>query len=290
MIYSRALLGFEWWLRHIDFRGKRRLIERLSYSYKSTRTLSIGRNAYLLLNMSDALQRKMWLDKYEDEDTAFLIRLVKPKTVFIDIGANIGWFTIHVGDCFRGIGQGEVIAFEPDPHNLRQLEHNIKLSGLSNVQLYQQAVSDMVGIGRFKASDPTVNSGWGGLTNKPLESEDVIEVEITTLDQLLSDESSNARSLPISVIKIDVEGHEMEVLQGAHQLLTKFNPALMIEMGHLHPPEAYATLLAQYGYGAYLANGKMGDEALKPQGKGPWNVFFLGKKDIDRIGFSEVKK
>ena len=140
-------------------------------------------------------------------------------SVFIDIGANVGNHTIGLCDHFL-----HCHAFEPDPKNFCLLEVNTAQK--QNITCYPLALSDRDGISKLR-QDP-FNTGKSHIVGNSLaqlasEQECLIEVETKRLD------SERLVSEPISLIKIDVEGHELQVLQGARQLLIKQKPAILIE-------------------------------------------------------------
>jgi FkbM family methyltransferase len=142
---------------------------------------------------------------------------VRPKSVVIDVGANVGFFTLHFASWVTE--GGRVIALEPEAVNYARLQHAITKAGLSAVvETVQAAVAETSGEGRLE-----VNPGHPG--DHKLATEGVA-VAMTTIDDLLA-----ARGWPeVSLIKIDVQGAEARVLAGAHQTLERFRPALFLEL------------------------------------------------------------
>ena len=269
----RLVAWMESLLQRTNFRGKRRPISSLPYPHGSIRDLRINNIALMRLDLADPLQRIMWMDGYERLDTEFIFKFLRPATTFVDVGANVGWFTIHAADWLRE--NGRVIAFEPDPQNVEQLSANIELSQLSNVFLHKCAVSNRIGRAAFHNTSRVQNSGWGHLVNNnDSKDQDILQVSVTTLDEALKE--TTIENWPIGCIKIDVEGHELQVLSGAQQTLAHFRPVLMIEVGHSSESSSdkIAEFLNPFGYYPRLSTGERGLEALKPHGKGPYNVFF----------------
>lgn len=151
----------------------------------------------------------------EEYSTAFFEKVLEPGDVFVDIGANVGYFT-RIGA--RLVGEkGAVYAFEPMPAALRVLKENIKSVG--NVKLYETALSDERGAGEFSVNKHGDTSSLG-VNPGAIRT---IQVPIDTLDNALK---SNNR---IDVIKIDVEGYEFEVLRGATAVLARHKPLLYFE-------------------------------------------------------------
>jgi FkbM family methyltransferase len=170
---------------------------------------------------------RIWLGFYEPETTDLLLRLIKPGSVVYDIGANVG---VHTLLASRLAGNtGRVVAFEPLPRNLVFLREHARLNRLANVEIVGAAVSDDVGEHQFDAHDsPSMGRlGWGSL-----------KVKVVSLDGFGGDPD---------VIKIDVEGAEAEVLRGAHDLLRRCRPALLVALHDDRGPEC-VRLLSDAGY------------------------------------------
>lgn len=139
-----------------------------------------------------------------------------------DIGANIGYYTLFFSQL---VSEGRVIAFEPDPVNFRYLLKNKELNKLTNVTLINKGVSSKTGMSEFYQDVSTgrtsslENDAWHPNATKLNR----LVVENTTLN-----ESSKVYGQP-DIIKCDVEGHELEVLLGADQVLIN-NPMLILEV------------------------------------------------------------
>jgi FkbM family methyltransferase len=159
---------------------------------------------------------------FERAEVETLMDAARPGTVAVDVGANVGIFTIPLG---RAVGtDGAVWAFEPLPDNLDRLRANIAENRLANVSLFEAAASDTEGTLSFHvAGDSAYGStrevfqGWG--TGRTLE---VPGVRLDT--------EWRARGMPrVSVIKIDVEGDERAVLRGAREVIRRCRPVLLLE-------------------------------------------------------------
>ena len=136
----------------------------------------------------------------------------------IDVGANIGFFTVRFA-AWVGSG-GCVIAIEPEAENLGALRQRIEKHGIENrVRIVPAVVINTRGTAHLK-----VNPDHPGDHSV---AETGVEVAAVTIDDLVRDE--NVRTL--SLIKIDVQGAEMLVLEGARETLTKMRPTLLIEVG-----------------------------------------------------------
>lgn len=137
--------------------------------------------------------------------------------VFVDIGSNIGNHTLFFAKFCQ---PKHVISVEPVPASAVLQREVLHLNGLEKrVTIHECAISDRVGRGAMRPweTNPCYFAG-----SQTLEDGD--EVDVTTLDELLSDVRH------INLIKIDVEGRELDVLRGAGQILARERPALFIEM------------------------------------------------------------
>jgi FkbM family methyltransferase len=149
--------------------------------------------------------------RYEEENLEILLSFVKDNTVFLDIGANIGFFTLQVGK--RVSGNGSIYSFEPHPKLLNLLRWNVHLNGLSRtVTCFPFGLSDQNSAAKF--SYPVGHLGGGAVGDLPNSlNHDVINSEIRRLDDVLGPKFS------CDLVKIDVEGHELNVLKGMRQIV-----------------------------------------------------------------------
>jgi FkbM family methyltransferase len=152
---------------------------------------------------------------YEPHVTGAIEHALKPGGVFLDIGANIGYYTL-LAAARVGSG-GKVIAFEPNPRNCELLGKSVELNRFANVTLHSYAVSDQAGSFGFSADDSN-----GRLTAGEQEIAQ-FQVETVVLDQFLAQEKR------IDVIKMDIEGFEGKALQGMKQLIRRHTPVIISE-------------------------------------------------------------
>ncbi len=156
---------------------------------------------------------------YEPTVVAFILSQLKAGFVFVDIGANIGVFTVPAA---KRIGpSGHVLAIEPSPRIFSYLKQNVTLNKLSNVGLRQcAAFSKNEKMLPFYEA-PIGHFGMGALA--PQFRADPIFVQAQTLDNMLNEQGIGH----VDVIKVDVEGFEAMVFQGAERLLTGNSPPLI---------------------------------------------------------------
>lgn len=153
---------------------------------------------------------------YDLAVSEILYRLIQPDDTVLDIGANIG-FTASI--CSHRAGpNGKVHLFEPNVRLHQQLENNISLFSFDNVVLHKIGLSNEVGIAQLiMPSYFEGNNGVSYIGNTFKDNDEVIDININTLDSMFSDQENFFCKLA----KIDVEGHELQVLLGADHLLNK---------------------------------------------------------------------
>ncbi|MGW5638164.1 FkbM family methyltransferase [Streptomyces sp. NPDC003832] len=137
----------------------------------------------------------------------------------IDVGANVGYFTVPAA---RTVGpRGRVVAVEPVPSNLPLLTDNLRLNGITNTEVVEAAVVSRPGPVTMHRSSFT--NARGSLLRNACATGDPVLVEGTTLDAL-------AETLDrVDLVKIDAEGADLDVLLGAEELLRTRRPHLVVE-------------------------------------------------------------
>lgn len=210
MLYAAAVLN--------PFRKTIRARESLlGLAFNAYKRDVIGRSIFKTGGHEPAVSK--WLiSKYRDKEG-----------LFIDVGANLGYFTCLLS---RTISPKScVYAFEPEPENLALLESNVAINGLQNVTIYPIALGEKNSVARlnvYKESNRGRHSLQGQSTGR------TIEVTVKTLDDLLT-LTHEPGDLPwIEFMKIDVEGHESHVLRGGAEaikrtrcLMLEYSPYLM---------------------------------------------------------------
>lgn len=154
------------------------------------------------------------------DERATLERLVRPGMTVLDVGGNIGVYTVLLS---RLVGpSGRIITFEPDPDLFACLQANCTRNGCANVEAHNLALgrqADRLVLRRLILNSGDNTLGRGGSTHFRSE----VAVEVAALDRLLP-------ALKPALVKIDVQGWELEVLRGMEQLLTGSPaPALLLE-------------------------------------------------------------
>jgi FkbM family methyltransferase len=173
-----------------------------------------------------------------------LDRLVHPGATVVDVGANIGYNTVHAA---RLAGpRGRVVAIEPTPDNLEVLRRNVAASGLDNI------VVEPVAAGRAAGTRDLFVRGEKSAVNSLFPDScyahvtDVIPVSVVPLDELVAG--------AVDVVKIDVEGAELDVLEGMPRILQARRTALIVEWHPLlqqlagYAPDALPHWLLERGW------------------------------------------
>ena len=217
---------------------------------------------------------------------AVVARLIRPGEVVVDAGANIGYVSMLLA---RWVGPtGRVYSFEPMPETFAFLAHNMRVLGLAQVRPNCLALSARAGEGRMAV--PEYPQGGENFYEAHLVPADAGAaagardgIQLRRLDDALQDESC-----PVSFMKVDVEGHEWELAQGAVRRLAADRPALFVEMSGPPRGEGASAQLTRYleglGYAAYWLDG----DVLKPVGPAdhPVDAFFLTAAHRARVGLS----
>lgn len=235
-------------------------LARLSASGLATKEIMPG--ILMQLDLNDWLQRLYYLGEIDHGAFALLKKYVPVGATVIDVGAHVGMYTCLIA---RHVGRtGTVIAFEPMPDCVTQLRRNIVLGNLHNVEIWPVAVSNKTG--RVNLYVPPAHPGGpSGATkvHNPGRWNRIASVEAVTLDGCF-------RGDRLDFVKIDVEGHEARVLEGALDLVTCFRPVILCEVSQATAAEVLE-IMRPHGYGAFavMANG-----ALDPLAQLPARAWF----------------
>ena len=195
---------------------------------------------------------------WEIEESNFLKKFLKKEMNVIDIGANIGYYTIlfskWIGD------KGNVFAFEPDPNSFDILTKNVSVNNCNNVSLYQNSISEKEGLTSLFVNykDPGDNRIMDFYAYDGDDGRQKIETRMVTLDSIIDKDKK------IDLIKMDIQGAEMLALLGMKRtidaneklnLFVEFWPYGIEKSGFL--PEDFIEKIKSFGFKIYyLENGK----------------------------------
>jgi FkbM family methyltransferase len=206
--------------------------------------------------ISDGVKMKVRLDSDDDigawagefdpeEETAVFLPLLREGMTVLDIGANVGFFSLLIA---QRVGKtGRVYAFEPVPSIFARLKENIALNGFENIVPVQIAISSSSG-----RANMAVYHGSSSLFRRV--SGEVVEVPIERLDDFVEGEGIER----VDAIKLDVEGAELHVIRGADKTIRRFKPIMMVEINPdtlkaagTTPQELFDAIVS-YGYKAHV--------------------------------------
>jgi FkbM family methyltransferase len=209
------------------------------YQYK-TNSIRLARvkGITMRLDISDYVGHYLYFG-FKDVSFEGLMKHVKPGDIILDVGANIGFTALSMAK-LNSPG-GVVYAFEPDPFNFEQLKQNISLNTLPSVKIFN------VGLGtkkeQLKLAVNTSNNR-GGNRIKHNAQQNFNLVDILPLDEFIDAHQLHSASL----VKIDVEGFEYNVLKGAENFLRKQHPVLFIELDDNNLKEQGSSAKELIGY------------------------------------------
>jgi len=178
----------------------------------------------MLLRIEDMTQETILLeDGWDPLLTQFTRKTLGPGAVFIDVGANVGYFSLIAAQCVGD--SGRVVAIEPNPSVADQLKGNVERSKLSNVIIEQTACSDSSSTLTLYIPDES-KLGQASLSKSNAGGVKSVQVRSVTLDQLIRDHALET----VTFVKIDVEGAELIVLRGMTDTLRRLRPIIVLEL------------------------------------------------------------
>jgi FkbM family methyltransferase len=180
------------------------------------------------LAQGGALDHELMYNQFEQAELSFVQRMLKPGMTVVDIGAHHGLYTLLASKC---VGRrGQVLAFEPSPREGRRLQKHLRLNRRRNVEVDARAVADNAGEAELHVVDNYRD--WGNSLRPPSLPEAVHSVRVKTcrLDDALAEKGIRS----VDFIKLDTEGAELAVLEGAQRLLRRApRPVILAEVQDL---------------------------------------------------------
>jgi FkbM family methyltransferase len=190
------------------------------------------------LAVSNLERPSFFLGRYEPYIVTTLRERIQPGMVVYDVGAHIGYLTLVMS---RLVGStGRVLSFEPDPRNREAL--NANASEMSNVKVFPLAIDGELGEVQF------ATFGYS-LVGRIADADTPGDATMVTVQAVPLDHLINDRGEPVpQFIKIDVEGREVNVLEGAHSVLNEHRPTVIVETRRWSTFPEVASLMAGCGY------------------------------------------
>jgi FkbM family methyltransferase len=188
-------------------------------------SFSVSPSIQISLDPADELSQHIYSGAFEWEEREWLAGVLKPGDVFYDIGANIGYFSLLASEWCGS--NGKVISFEPVSKTFNRLKKNIQENpGLNNIRFFQVAASDLEEEREIYIS-LNGKDAWNSLAGNAVAKQEATTEKIKTIPV---DRIREKENLPApTIMKIDVEGWEVHVLQGAMETLRISRPKLLIE-------------------------------------------------------------
>lgn len=231
------------WIKHIPLvAGLQRLYFRKFLSGREfLHEINAGPARGLIYPISLPLDKAIWAGTYESDLASAVVAAVNQGDVCYDVGAYRGFFS----GVFALAGAGEVIAFEPFPDNYAQLQRLAASNPQLPLRLERIALGREEGLAEFNVMP---DSSMGKLAGSSFQTDapraSVLQVPLRTIDGLISENGYP----PPQIMKIDVEGTEADLLQGAMKTLQTVRPILFIEAHSQELANKCTELLEGIGY------------------------------------------
>ena len=239
---------------------------------------------FKLRGSSSVHHRSMQEGAFEEEETSIIRQHLIQSDVFIDVGANIGFYS-----CLARSLEKQVIAIEPLSRNLDYLYANLLVNNWNDVEVYPMGVSDRPGLAVLYGASSTgasLISNWAGASKRFRRV-----ISLTTLDILLSGRFAGRKLL----IKIDVEGVEYQVLTGALKTMkTTHHPTWLIEicLNEFYPsgnnPNYAATFELFWRNGYEVRTADRSNRIILPEDVDRWSK--AGRSDSGVINYLFIPK
>ncbi|MCE9552270.1 MAG: FkbM family methyltransferase [Planctomycetes bacterium] len=226
------------------------------FGYKLGRRVVKTKHGFLMdLDLSDWLGQHVYVTgDYEDYTGRVLSSLISPGGTFLDVGANVGFFSLLASQCVGT--NGKVIAFEPVPAVRKEFLRNLQINGIHNVVIREEAVSSQEGEAKVYVG-PQNHRGTSSLRSSARGlASDQVSIHTIDLDSALPE----SVAMGVSVLKIDIEGAESLAVQGMRRLLESRHPDIIIEMSDHFLREFGSSgqdlhdTITAYGYRMYWIN------------------------------------
>lgn len=194
-------------LRPFHFRGKLRLLGSIAPRSGERTVRVFGYD--VRLDLGEAIQRWIYLGAFEPVETAAVRSWLRPGMTFVDVGANFGYFTLLAAS--RVGAGGRVLAVEPSPYASRRLAETVRRNPLPQVEVFHLGLSSEAGtldlyLPPSGFHSPTMSASSGG---------EPVAVPVGRLDEYMEEWGVET----VDLMKLDVEGHEPYVLEGASRVL-----------------------------------------------------------------------
>jgi autotransporter strand-loop-strand O-heptosyltransferase len=227
-----------------DLKTSSEVAERITTAVEalSPYVLANTRHGPMLANQSDFYIGHGLIDhgEYSEIELQFLLRLIDRPGLILEVGANTGSHTIALAKRAAAVG-AQMIAFEPQPFIFQNLCANLALNGIDNVVAWPWACSNSAGTVYFNEPDYKATGNFGAVSMSDESGPNTIAVPCVRLDDVIGER-------PVALIKVDVEGFEEWVLQGASQILKVHRPLIYFENDRVDRSASLIEWLWSQGY------------------------------------------
>jgi FkbM family methyltransferase len=211
-----------WVLRRLSFRGQGRLASRIPVPRFGERLVGFPHGLRLRLDLRDPVQRDYLVGIYDRHEFALVRRVLQDGGDVVDVGAHVGAYSVVASLAERGM-RGRVAAVEPNAAARRRLLANLRLNRCENVTVIPAAASSCEGETTLYVPREG-QSSWATLEPDRVDDVEGVRVAQTTVDAVVEQ-----LGLEPVLLKIDVEGRELDVLDGAEVVLRK-RPVILAEV------------------------------------------------------------
>jgi FkbM family methyltransferase len=233
------------WIFFNPSQAFRRILQKISPEPRKILKLQTAWGGLIWCDSQKEIGRSIfWRGIFDLVLSEVLVRLLEPGSTFVDAGANIGYMSVLAARIVKSTGN--VISFEPNPDIIPILQQNVILSAEDplNAQIHvvEAALGSSLGEAMlFAPEDYLANDGIAYISSSNHSDKPIGVVPIRTLDAEMADQK-------ITLLKVDVEGHEIEVLRGAESMLRTHQVETIIFEDHSIHESPIPNYLAQFGY------------------------------------------
>ena len=189
------------------------------------------------LDLGELIDVGIFLQQYERDVVGLIERLTRPGWTVLDIGANIGAHALRFSKLVGG--SGRVFAFEPMEYAYTKLTRNVSLNPTGNIETFRLALSDR----NLASQNVGYRSSW---STSGVRTPERAIVDFRRLDDWCAERGVDR----VHLIKLDVDGHELQVVKGGVSTIERSRPIMLIEAGawHFTAPENPWQILSSVGY------------------------------------------
>tara|TARA_B110000008_G_scaffold275830_1_gene314015 strand:- start:442 stop:1272 length:831 start_codon:yes stop_codon:yes gene_type:complete len=211
-------------LRNINFKGKNRLLKLMSYPTEKV-VVPYLYDSLIEIDTSELIGHDIyWNGGYETDVIWILDNIKNLDGVCIDLGANIGVWSVPMGKCFK-----QVNCVEPHPKFREKLKKNFSLNGINNSEIYSYAIGSNSKDGILYSPPDSMRNKSASILELNDELTDHIDIKLRPLDEIFS------HLKRLDFIKIDCDGSDGDIILSGKELILKYKPLILFEdLGGYH--------------------------------------------------------